>query len=278
MADYQIEKMSLVNLKTALSWAEREGWEPGLKDAELFYQADPNGFLKGVIDGEMVASGAAVIYDDHYGFFGLYIVKPHHRGKGLGLALTKARHAYCGNRNVGLDGVLENVEIYRRLGFEPYHENGRYVFENRLPFKKNDSIMPLNAIPFDKVSYYDRLHFPSPRDAFLKAWIREGHSLGFVTDGVLKGYGVIRACQKAYKIGPLFADNVSVAEALFLALTSHAKGKRVYLDMPENNLDASQLVNQYQMQKVFGTMRMYKKGKPDIKDNQVFGITSFELG
>ena len=123
-----IRRMSPHEVALAIEWARREGWNPGLHDAHTFYQADPNGFFIGELNGEAVAVGSAVVYDDQFAFCGLYIVTPEHRGKGYGLALTKARLAYCGDRNIGIDGVLENVNIYERIGYRKYYQNARYQF------------------------------------------------------------------------------------------------------------------------------------------------------
>ena len=110
-----ISNMTLKDLQQVVAWARKEGWNPGLQDAECFYQADTNGFFKGEVNGELVAAGSAVIYDEDFAFCGLYIVAPEHRGRGYGLALTQARLAYCGDRNVGIDGVLDNVGIYQNI-------------------------------------------------------------------------------------------------------------------------------------------------------------------
>ena len=113
MPKLHIRTMKQQWLSIAINWAKSEGWDPGLHDAELLYKADPNGFFVGEINKKIVAVGSAVNYDAHFAFCGLYIVAPEHRGKGYGLALTKHRLKYCGERNIGIDGVLENVEIYK---------------------------------------------------------------------------------------------------------------------------------------------------------------------
>lgn len=280
MQDLMIETMDENDLDTAISWAEKEGWEPGLFDSSLFYQADRKGFFKGVISGEIIATGSAVIYDEHFAFCGLYIVKPEYRGMGYGLALTKARHQYCGNRNIGIDGVLENEQIYRRLGFESCCYNARYALKKSLKTIEYEHIVPLSLVDNAVIMAFDKEHFPAKREAFLTAWITQDKSLslGFVTQDKLEGYGVIRACKKAFKIGPLFAQTPEIADILFRALASYAEGEPVYLDIPENNPSAVDLVKAVEMEKVFATVRMYTKYQPKLKDNEIFGITSFELG
>lgn len=280
MPNYHVKQMKQEDIQIAINWAEQEGWEPGIHDASLFYLADNKGFFKGVLKNEIIATGSAVIYDDQFAFFGLYILKPDYRGMGYGLQLTQHRHAYCGDRNKGLDGVLDKIDIYSRLGFIPCHKNTRYLLTSTIATAPHEGIVPLSTLPFEMIKQFDRQHFPAARNAFLKAWISQenGLGLGYIENGHLRGYGVIRQCQNAYKIGPLFAEEEKIADTIFLSLADFAKGARVFLDIPENNSSAMRLVERYQMDQVFATIRMYTKEKPQLKDKQIYGITSFELG
>jgi GNAT superfamily N-acetyltransferase len=277
---YSIETMSADDVKTAIDWAGREGWNPGLSDAETFYAADNRGFFKGVLNGEIIATGSAVIYDDDYAFCGLYIVDSEYRGKGYGLALTKARLAYCGDRNIGIDGVLENVKIYERIGYVPYYENSRYEGRASSIQAISDKVTALKDVPFDMLRAFDRECFPAHRDAFLNVWINQPGTLAlaYMKDGEFKGYGVRRPCLSGHKIGPLFADDVTVADHLLAALTAGVNGEAYYFDIAENNPEAMELTRKWGMSKVFATARMYQKGLPDLAYNKIFGITTFELG
>ncbi|WED42447.1 GNAT family N-acetyltransferase [Legionella cardiaca] len=281
MGHYEVARMTKDEVYYAIEWAAREGWNPGLHDADCFYQTDPHGFFVGKLDGKIIAVGSAVIYDDQFAFCGFYIVEQAYRGQGYGLALTKARLDYVDGRNAGIDGVIQMVDKYARLGYKIAHNNGRYagkLLSTRE--KKNQHIISLADVDFDQLLKYDRKHFPASREIFLKCWIEqpEGASLGYVSQGELKGFGVIRACQTGFKIGPLFADTPTIAENLFLNLVNYTQGKEFYLDIPENNPHAKALVQHYQLGKVFETARMYLKEEPPLPIDQIYGITSFELG
>ena len=52
--DFQVRTMRREELAFALDLAAREGWNPGLNDAECFFAADPGGFLMGELAGEPV--------------------------------------------------------------------------------------------------------------------------------------------------------------------------------------------------------------------------------
>ena len=106
-----------------------------------------------------------------------------------------------------------------------------------------------------------------------------GHALGFVRDGKLAGYGVIRPARNGFKIGPLFADDAAVAEALFDALTARTPhASTLCLDVPEVNPQAVALAERHRMSVVFETARMYAGEMPDISLHRMYGVTTFELG
>ncbi|WP_058535445.1 GNAT family N-acetyltransferase [Legionella saoudiensis] len=281
MSNYHVERMNRDEVTLAVDWARAEGWNPGLHDAECFYQTDPQGFFAGKLNNQIIAVGSAVIYDEHFAFCGFYIVDEKYRARGYGMQLTEARLAYIGNRNAGIDGVLEMTDNYERIGYRFAHNNARYALENRrISVHPLEYIIDLKNIPFEQLVTYDRRHFPAPRARFLINWIKQDQALAlaYVKEGQLQGYGVIRKCFNGYKIGPLFADSAAIATHLFEQLVTHARGESVFLDIPENNPFAVDLVQHYGMTKVFATARMYLKGAPKLSIEGIYGITSFELG
>ncbi|MCW8407754.1 GNAT family N-acetyltransferase [Legionella sp. PATHC035] len=281
MSKYRIERMTRDEVSVAVEWARKEGWNPGLNDAECFYQTDPQGFFAGKLNGQIIAVGSAVIYDEHFAFCGFYIVDKKYRSQGYGMELTRARLAYVGDRNAGIDGVLAMVENYAKIGYQFAHSNARYALEHSQLSPKIDShLVDLKSVSWDQILQYDRHYFPAPRAKFLSAWIQQNKAsaIGYIKENQLKGYGVIRKCFKGYKIGPLFAESPFIAEKLFEQLVDYAHGETVYLDIPENNPLAVDLVNQYRMTKVFATARMYLKGAPKLSNVGIYGVTTFELG
>ncbi len=278
--NYTIRKLQSSEVAVAVEWAAQEGWNPGLNDAEAFFKADPEGFFGVELNEEIIAVGSAVNYDAHYAFCGLYIVAPDYRGKGYGLALTHHRLNYCGERNVGIDGVLENVEIYKRVGYVPYHLNHRFRFVAAECGEISECVTAIDQRELAGIYSYDRQCFPAERTAFLNYWITQDNaeSVVYLQQGKVLGFAVRRQCRQGYKIGPLFADNVDVARQLLNSLQSSIVGEEVFLDVPENNSAAMQLAEEFGMEKVFATARMYQKGMPEIAHDKVFGISSFELG
>jgi len=284
MSPFIIRNISKDELKNiTLEWAKEEGWNPGLNDANCFYQQDPQGFFAGELNGEIIATASAVIYGDNFAFFGCYIVKKQYRAQGYGFQLTKHRLNYVGNkRNLGLDGVIDMCDKYERIGFVTAHLNTRYQGKfPQIAIDHDTHIKTITKADFDNINVYDKQLFPGAREAFLACWLfpANGHALvSKNADGSFNGYGVIRKCYDGYKVGPLFADSPDLAEAILLMLVNETNNEYVYLDIPAPNQAALTLVNKYKMQPCFKTNRMYTKGTPDIDLTRIYGITTFELG
>nr|WP_082852771.1 GNAT family N-acetyltransferase [Caballeronia fortuita] len=272
------------DVEVALDWAAIEGWNPGLDDARAFFAADPHGFFVGTWDGAPVGCISAVAYDDAFGFIGLYIVRPEWRGKGFGLRLWTAGTTYLGARNIGLDGVLAQQPNYRKSGFVLAYRNVRYRGVASTDEDGADAITVTDArnIPFDLLLRYDTRMFACERAAFLRAWLSQpqahARALAAFEGDAVSGLAVIRRCGTGHKIGPLFADDLSTARALYRALVSVLPGETVFLDVPESNPAAVALAVEHDMQSVFETARMYTRAAPDVPLGNVFGVTSFELG
>jgi len=281
-SDNTIRPMSRGEMDFAVQMAANEGWDPGLHDAEYFYRTDPQGFLIGLQGNKPAGCISAVSYGGKFGFIGFYVVLPEYRSGWMGFRLGRAALARLADQNTGLDGVVEKVEHYRRIGFSPVYSNIRFEYRHgQLPAINQSGIVKLQEVPFQAVQNYDRRCFPAERTIFLEGWLRmpDSNALGYVQSGKLRGYGVIRKCRQGYKIGPLFADDAAIAESLYLNLISGTEEKSaIYLDIPEVNPAAVALTKKYQMKQVFSTVRMYSKEKPDIDLKRIFGITSFELG
>jgi GNAT superfamily N-acetyltransferase len=278
-----VRGMSLADLQLALDWASAEGWNPGLFDAEPFLAADPRGFFLAEVDDRPVGSISAVAYDDQFGFIGLYLVRPELRGGRVGVELGQTALEYLGQRTIGLDGVLAKQENYRRLGFRPAYRTVRYEGTGPGPFRGVESpaeFVDLRQLQLSELAAYDQTVFPTRREAFLEAWIRQPGtvSLGVLRAGRLAGYAVARPCRVGYKLGPLAADEPALAEVLMAGVIDLLAGETFFLDVPQPNQAAADLARRYDMKPVFETVRMYRGPEPKTDFQRVFGATTMEIG
>lgn len=275
----EIRAMTPAELDLAVEWAAREGWNPGLDDAACFAAEDPGGFLMAFVDGEPAATISVVNYGPSFGFLGFYICRPDLRGRGIGWRLWQAGMARHGDRVIGLDGVVDQQDNYRKSGFVLAHRNIRHSGIPRLEAPDDPRLVRIGPELAEAVVAYDRPFFPAPREGFLRCWLggtRTGWAL--VEDGRVTGYGVIRPSCDGAKIGPLFADDPGRADLLFRRLAASMPGVAVALDTPEPNAEAVALAVRHGLAPSFETARMYRGPAPTLPLPRLFGITTFELG
>jgi GNAT superfamily N-acetyltransferase len=284
-----IRSMTRVEVDELVGWAAREGWNPGIHDADSYWATDPGAFIAVELDGELIGGGAITSYEGEFGFMGLFIVRPEFRGRGLGDTLWRARRARLLGRlrpgaTIGLDGVFTMQEYYATGGFVFSHRNLRFRAEvpgpQASPSETDEDVVTLTGVPSDELLEYDRTCFPAARPGFLSRWISQPDALalGCRRNGKLSGYGVVRRCREGCKLGPLFADDTGAAQALYAQLATFAAGGPIFLDAPENNPAAMDFVKSHQMTEVFGCARMYLGPAPDVAHERVFGVTTLELG
>lgn len=290
IAQYEIRTMTRQELDFAVDLAAKEGWNPGLYDADCFYAADPQGFLIGLLDGQPISCISVVKYVGGYSFLGFYIAAEAYRAQGYGYQIWQKGMAYLAGCTIGLDGVLAQVANYEKSGFEMAYQNSRFQGMAQGGGSLGDTrIIALDALPFEQLAAYDRAIFQSERDAFLKLWISrpEALALGIQSPetGDLLGYAVGRKCRVGFKIAPLFADTAEAADLLLREISGRLPtGTPIFLDSPakEQNPAAWELVQRYGMSQVFSTARMYRlapSGKTlNFPLEKWFGVTSFELG
>lgn len=278
--ELSIRRMERKDVDFAIGLARDEGWNPGIHDADAFYAQDPDGFLIGEVGGEPAACASMVRYGDAFAFWGLLIVRPEYRGRGYGLAISKAALDHAVDRIIGGDGVVAMQQKYRdRLGFEILYRNVRY--RGIGGGEANEGLVPASEVPFDEICAYDADVFSVPRPRFLKPWLSQKDATALAStgpDGEVRGYGVIRRCFEGHKIGPIFAETPATAAALLDGLAAAVPGEPFFFDVPEPNAAAVALAQKRKMDIVFETARIYRGGAPSVSLERVFGVTTFELG
>jgi GNAT superfamily N-acetyltransferase len=284
MQTFDFRKLTLDQVRELVSWAEKEGWNPGPNDAELFYLADPDGFYGYFLDDELIGGGSLVSYSGEYGFMGLYIMKPEFRSQGIGRTLWNLRKNTLLNRlkpnaTIGMDGVVAMQSFYQKGGFALAFRDVRHEKIGE-PFPLAQEITGITPADFSVVLEFDKHCFGFHRAEFMKAWLTQlgGQSFKYEKKGQLLGFATLRKVEVGYKIGPLFAQTYAAATALYEACLTAAVGEKVYLDIPLSNPHAVALTTQYQTQAMFECGRMYHGAAPEIPLDQVYGITTFELG
>ncbi len=282
--DIVFRKLDLDGLQTLVSWANKEGWNPGPLDAEVYWVTDPSGYYGYFYKDELIGGGSIVSYNGEFGFMGFFIVAPEHRSNGLGRKLWYQRRNTLLSRlkkgaTIGMDGVLAMQSFYSKGGFTIAFKDERHVKLGE-EFPIHNNILPITEKDHKHVIEYDKVHFGFSRPKFLIPWLRLPGSLSFkfTENDKIRGIAILRKANNGYKVCPLFADNVIIAEELYKACLNSVINEPVYIDIPMNNESAIMLTQKYKTTYVFECARMYYGEPPKINMNNIYGITTFELG
>ena len=282
--NYQFRKLDQNGLDQLVDLAKAEGWNPGNHDAQVFYNTDPDGFY-GYFDGHQLLGGGSIVsYGGKFGFMGFFIIKPEFRGQGIGRELWHLRRDTLLKRlepgaAIGMDGVLAMQPFYQKGGFTKAFRDERYLKKGGM-YRISPKIRILKEKHYKAVEEMDLKCFGFERKSFLIPWLTMSESLTLVhmDQDHLNGYVHIRKIENGYKIGPLFAENPEAADDLYTACLGYVPGEDVYLDIPVTNKEAKKLVDKYNAEYTYECARMYHGAAPKLPIENIYGITSFELG
>ena len=276
-----VSQLDLAGVQSALGWAEREGWQPGLGDHRAFFAADPEGFFRSVLEDQTVATVSVVRGSSDVAFVGLYIVAPEFRGRSFGKQLWDEALGRFGGFTLGLDAVPEQVATYASDGFVPAGGNARFSAEaDDLPDPDpSSSVRSASAVPFDDLVAFDGAHYFGPRPEFLREWITgDGkQAVASLEGNSITGFAASRPTSSGHRIGPFFANDQGTARNLLLEVAADLTGP-ISVDAPEPNQEAFDLFTSLGMKQSFPTTRMYRGPAPDLPLDRIYGITTLELG
>ena len=276
----------------------KEGWGPGLQDAECFMDCDPKAAFVGELNGKPICCATIAKYGDSFAFGGSYIVSKDFRGKGYGKKLCDAIMASVKHfPSIALISGLEREEINKRNGFRALFYGAFFVFNmpttvacfseisesERSPVK----IKRIEEVNMQELLTYDTKVFGFERHAFLSKWLQLTGSHARVaidSEGFIVGYTVARPMfiKESYKIGPLFADSEAIAEKLLKAVFEELFRQQegpvsvVCIDAPTEK--AAKLCERLQGKRSFELVYMVMNGVPDACFDKWFGYTTVQFG
>ena len=287
---FSIRPLEPSDISQVTDWARAEGFCPGEGDVAIYRQTDRQGLWLGWLGEDPIGCIAGVRYSQSYGFIGMFLVTPRHRGLGYGVQLW--RHALDHLNDVACVGVHaapDRIADYAGWGFQSASPTTRWQLNGRerqgaSPLENQLSLVDATSLPEEVIQSYDASREPSPRPHFLRDWLHHpaGKVLALVDgQGLCHGFGRIRPCLlregTGWRIGPLLADDADLAEQLLRGLLERHRGV-VLLDVPGANPAAAALMGRLGFGPTSETLRMYRGAQPQVSLADVYGLACLELG
>ncbi len=282
-----LREMHADEVQTLVDWAKKEQWNPGTNDACMLYSSGKSYFVVGLVDDILVSSISASVYDSGYAFIGYYIVELENlRGCGYGMRAWEYMFRLLESKGIkkfGLDGAFDQIKNYEKSGFTSEYFHRRYCYE----VSKNEarprqvSLVPPSV---GALAALDEQYVSESRQGFIRAWLsvdfEKKHASILDSEGVLVGYAALRAADKGYRVGPVYAQKVEDAIDLIKGLCAGLpENVAVYMDIPEKNPNMVRFIASLKLEPTgFDCMRMYKGGAPFIKIEEVYAVMTLEAG
>ena len=242
--------------------------------AIAFYRSQPNSrAFVGSLDGDPVAVGLGVLFGEA-GWVGNIAVRPDHRRRGYGTAVTEAVVSWLqarGARTVLLTATVEGSKTYERIGFV---EDGGVVYGTWI--RRGDAAVAAPRSPSPVVGL-GALEDALALDARATGEDRAAYLAPFA-DRVR-----VTADRTAYRIGlpwgagPIIAGSVEGGWALLADLLEYDADPR--LGFPDSNPAATQAAAEAGFDRIAEDLRM-RLGPPVVGFNpdMVFCVLSFVCG
>ena len=274
----------------------KEGWGPGLQDAECFMACDPTAGFVGELNGKPVCCMTMAKYGDRFAFAGSFIVSKEFRGKGYGKKVNDAGMASVKHfPTIALISGLKLEEFAKSNGFRSLFYGAFFIFNiptaiacfsETLITSPGVKLKRIEEVNKQALFMYDTTVFGFERHAFLSKWLRMTGShtrVAFDSEGSIVGYTVARPTfiKGSYKIGPLFADSEAIAEKLLKAVFEELlrqvdPAPVVCIDAPTKK--ATKLCERLQGKRSFGLVYMVMNDLPGACFDKWFGYTTVQFG
>jgi GNAT superfamily N-acetyltransferase len=214
-------------VSAALSLSSDVGWNQTAEDWLHFID---RGRTFGLFErtGALVATAAALPYDNGFGWISMVIVARRWRKRGLATRLMgeciEVLRAEGGAAL--LDATPAGAEVYARLGFVTVGGMERWEGEGGAA-SAGDGVTRLSPPDIDRLVAADREAFGARRDLLLRDFLARDGAMALGADD---GFALLRPGHRATQLGPLAAPSAETAARLLDAAIDLARGP-VFLDL-----------------------------------------------
>lgn len=244
-----IRRMKTSDVAFAYECTRLEGWLSETKEVfKAFIDYNAGSCFVAAHDGKRIGTCIATKYE-HNGFIGELIILEAMRGKGFGKRLFKHSIEYLqtnGIDNIFLDGELDAVPFYEKLGFRRVCKSLRFL--GVLEGEESSVVRKTSHEDIDSICEIDRALFGDDREFFLKRRLSLYPDLFFLLERghQIRGYITAQPGNDVISVGPWASrDSVHEAGMLLKHLAYSVKDIPLRIGVLEANSDAVELITSF---------------------------------
>lgn len=232
----QLRPLTVADIPFGMSLKSLAGWNQIASDWERLLGQSQGGTYIASFKGQAAGTVTTIQYEDKFSWIGMVLVDPKWRGLGIGTQLLHAAINYASPIGpVLLDATPKGKKLYKTLGFEELYGLERLEIAAAPTVGKTEkvNIKALEAVFLPACILYDAAQFGANRGKLLQNFHHHTPAYGFIAfqGHQIAGYCLGRHGSEFEQIGPIIADNFTIAKTLFEAALSHCQGKPLIVDV-----------------------------------------------
>jgi GNAT superfamily N-acetyltransferase len=266
-ANPRIRPLTARDLALGMRLKEQAGWNQTEADWRRLLDLQPDGGFVAELDGTPVGTLTTCLFGP-VAWVAMVLVVAAVRGRGIGSALVAEALAFLENRgvhSVRLDATPLGRPVYEKYGFAAEYTLARY--DGSLPPAGDviPNVGPARPEEFPELFQIDRAVTGTDRRKFLeRLFTEQPDAVRVVRErGCCTAFLAARPGTNALQIGPCVGPGEAAAR-LFAEAGHRYAGRRVFIDIPEQNRQAARQAEQLGLAPARHLLRM-GRGEPVVE-------------
>ncbi len=236
MTEMSTRRMQKEDLAEGLRLTQAQSWAYRLEDWLLHFHLG-RGWVVCDPGGRVLGTAFWWPYGDQFATVGLVVVDPHQQGKGIGRRLMNAVMEDAGARSLQLVSTRAGRRLYEQCGFREQGAICQHLgaaTTTTLPLKTGGaSLSAVTSADLETIAQWDAMAFGTGRTSVLAAVLAGGEGVVATRHGRLAGYALARDAGRGTTIGPVVAEDETLAIEIVTRLIQRRSGI-MRLDVPED--------------------------------------------
>ena len=235
----RLRRLERGDLEAAHGLSVAVGWPHRLADWQTVFEIG-HGYCAYDAIGRLAGTAMWWPMEPDFAMVGMVIVDPGLQSQGLGRKLMRAVFEATSARALELHSTAAGIKLYESEGFRAVGGLEQHQGTARLPKAKplrSVKVRPWQALDWGAILELDRAAYGYDRREVLSAITRGAAGMVCESEARMTGFAFCRNSGRGQVIGPIVADDASVATELARSFIADREGQFLRVDIPEGSSD-----------------------------------------